>query len=239
MKAIEIKGLKKSFKGVYAVNGIDIEVEEGQLFALLGENGAGKTTTVKMLCGLTKKTEGEIKIFGLDAETEREKINAILNLSPQETAVANNLSVKENLEFISSLYGAGKEEAKNKAQTIIEELGLTEVKDRKAKKLSGGMQRRLSIAMAIITEPKLLFLDEPTLGLDVRARRELWSLIRALKGKTTVVLTTHYMEEAESLADYVAVMEKGLIKERGTVKELLDKTGTAKLEDAFMKIVEA
>lgn len=239
-EAIELRNLQKHFGTKKAVDGISLTIHEGELFSLLGVNGAGKTTTIRMLTGLSKPTGGQALVMGMDVEKELQEIKQIINLSPQETAVAPNLTVRENLEFIEGIY-AGKKDKKasqEKVNRIIEEFHLEEVADRKAKLLSGGWQRRLSIAMAMITDPKIVFLDEPTLGLDVLARRELWSFVETLKGKITVILTTHYMEEAEALADRIAVMVDGRIQALGSVEELKHETGTANLEEAFIKIAE-
>ena len=236
--AIVIKKLKKEYGSKTAVNNISLSIEEGKIFSLLGVNGAGKTTTIRVLTGLSRPTEGDIRIFDKDLKTELKEIKKISNLSPQETAIAPNLTVKENLEFIAEIYGCAKNQVKEKVRQSIEAFSLQEVENSKAKTLSGGWQRRLSIAMALVTEPKLLFLDEPTLGLDVLARRELWRIIERLRGKVTIVLTTHYMEEAESLSDGIAIMVNGNIMAQGSVDELKQKTGKDSLEDAFIAIAE-
>lgn len=237
MNAIETFGFTKKFKDVTAVDGVTFSVKEGEFFSLLGENGAGKSTLIKMLCGLTLPTSGKASVFGNDAVTERNKLRDIIGISPQETAVANNLTVKENLLLIAALYGK-KTEGKDSAEMLIEELKLGEVINKRAKTLSGGMQRRLSLAMTLVTSPKIIFLDEPTLGLDVRARMDLWETVKRLKGRTTVMLTTHYMEEAEELSDRVAVISKGKIKKIGSVFELKNMTSESTLEKAYLKITE-
>ena len=234
MFAIETNNLTKKFKEKTAVHGINLQIKEGELFALLGMNGAGKTTTIKMLSTLILPTDGEIKIEGLDIIKDRQKIKEILNVSPQETAIAPNLSVKENLEFMAGVYQILNK--KEKINELIKMFKLEEVLNQKAKTLSGGWQRKVSIAIALINEPKILFLDEPTLGLDVIARKELWSVIEKLKGKITIILTTHYMEEAESLSDRVGIMAKGNLVDVGTSEELIKRTGVTKFEDAFVKI---
>ena len=234
MFAIETKNLTKKFKEKTAVNGIELKINEGELFALLGTNGAGKTTTIKMLSTLILPTEGEAKVNGLDIIKDRQKIKEILNVSPQETAIAPNLSVKENLEFMAGVYQIPNKEAK--IDELVKLFKLEEVLKQKAKTLSGGWQRKVSIAIALINNPKVLFLDEPTLGLDVIARKELWKVIENLKGKITVILTTHYMEEAESLSDRIGIMAKGDLIDIGTAKELIKKAGTKNFEDAFVKI---
>ncbi|MFA7673861.1 MAG: ABC transporter ATP-binding protein [Clostridia bacterium] len=236
MHAIEIKELTKKYKGKSAVSKLDLSIEQGELFALLGVNGAGKTTTIKMLSGLSKPTSGHINILGKDLEANLQYIKKKMNVSPQETAVAANLTARENLELIAKIYGSDAKEAKEKADRMLSSLSLKEVEKSKSKTLSGGMQRRLSIAMALISDPEILYLDEPTLGLDVLARRELWRFIEKLKGKMTIILTTHYMEEAESLSDRIGIMAEGELKAVGTVKELMEQTGTDKFEDAFVSI---
>lgn len=238
-KAIEVKNLAKKYGTKEAVKGISFEVQDGEIYSLLGVNGAGKTTTIKMLCGLAKPTSGSASVYGHDVDAEIEEVKKIVNVSPQETSVAPKLTVKENLEFMAGIYGADKETQKQKTAEMIEMFGMEEVKNQKAKTLSGGWQRKLSIAMALITEPKLLFLDEPTLGLDVLARRDMWQAIEKMKGNLTIILTTHYMEEAENLSDHVAVMVDGKIRAQGTVEELKRKNDAESLEDAFVKIAEA
>ena len=234
MYSIEIKNLTKKFKNKIAVNNIDLKINEGELFALLGTNGAGKTTTIKMLSTLILPTSGEIKINGLDIEKNKQDIKEILNVSPQETAIAPNLSVKENLEFMAGVYGI--KNKKEKINELVKIFKLEEVLKQKAKTLSGGWQRKVSIVISLINDPKILFLDEPTLGLDVIARKELWNIIEKLKGKITIILTTHYMEEAESLSNRIGIMSHGKIVDVGTSEELIKKSGTKNFEDAFVKI---
>ena len=234
MTAIETKSLIKKYKDKIAVNGIDLEIKEGELFALLGVNGAGKTTTIKMLSGLILPTGGSITIDGKDMKKDVFKIKEILNVSPQETAIAPNLTVKENLDFMAGVY-----QIKNKNKKIkelVEQFKLDEVLNRKAKNLSGGWQRKVSIAISLINDPKILFLDEPTLGLDVIARKELWKIIEEMKGKKTIILTTHYMEEAESLSDRIGIMANGNLIDIGTSQELIKKTKAKNFEDAFVSI---
>ena len=234
MLSIETKNLTKKFKEKTVVNGIELRINEGELFALLGTNGAGKTTTIKMLSTLILPTDGEIKINGLDIIKDRQKIKEIINVSPQETAIAPNLSVKENLEFMAGVYQIPNKE--EKINELVKMFKLEEVLNQKAKTLSGGWQRKVSIAIALINEPKILFLDEPTLGLDVIERKELWNVIEKLKGKITIILTTHYMEEAERLSDIIGIMAKGNLVDVGTAKELIKRAGTKNFEDAFVKI---
>lgn len=238
MTAIKIVNLTKKYGNTTAVDKINLEIANGELFGLLGVNGAGKTTTIKMLSGLAVPTDGEAFVFDHSIKTELNEVKKLINISPQETAVAPNLTVKENLELIAQIYGISKADSIKKSQDIINSFELTEVMNKKAKTLSGGWQRRLSIAMAMITDPKAIFLDEPTLGLDVLARRELWGVIKSLKGKITIVLTTHYLEEVEALSDRIAVMVGGKIKALGTADELKESTGKNTLEDAFVEIAQ-
>ena len=238
MSAIKIEGLTKRYGDVVAVDGLSLSIEEGELFSLLGINGAGKTTTIKMLTCLTAPTAGEAYLLGKSILRDADAVKSLIAVSPQETAVASGLSVRENLDLMCGVQGLsrGVREAKIKEMSAM--LGLDAVLDRKAGKLSGGWQRRLSIAMALISEPKILFLDEPTLGLDVIARSELWDIIRALKGRVTIVLTTHYMEEAEALSDHVAIMRDGKLLICDTVREIKRTAGEESFEKAFVAIVK-
>ena len=237
-KAIVVTGLSKQYPDKTAVDNISFSVDKGSIFSLLGVNGAGKTTTIKMLCGLTRPTGGEAYVLSHNIHTELDEVKKLVNISPQDTSVASRLTVRENLEFIAGIYGADRKKQREKADEMIQYFHLQEVADRRAKVLSGGWQRKLSIAMALITEPQIIFLDEPTLGLDVLARRELWEVIRRMKEKITIILTTHYMEEAESLSDKVAVMVDGQIKAMGSVEELKEQTGADNLEEAFVRIAQ-
>ena len=234
--SIQAKGLTKLYGATRAVDGLTLEIAEGELFALLGINGAGKTTTIKMLSGLTQPTLGEALLLGDSMTKNPARAKAHNGISPQETAVARNLSVLENLAFMARVYGADAKTAAEKARETAEQLGLSEVGKAKAKTLSGGMQRRLSIGMALISNPKILFLDEPTLGLDVIARRELWAVVRRLKGRVTILLTTHYLEEVEALSDRVGIMANGKLTAIGTVQELMRETGAKSFEDAFIAL---
>jgi ABC-2 type transport system ATP-binding protein len=236
MFAIETKQLTKVYKERRAVDKLDIAIKEGETFALLGSNGAGKTTTIKMLCCLTPPTEGDALLLDDSIISKSQAVKQKLNISPQETAVAPALSVRENLELIAKIYGMKKIDAKSKAVELMDTFKLTDRADDKAKTLSGGLQRRLSIAMALISEPKIVFLDEPTLGLDVMARRELWKFIKSLKGKITVVLTTHYLEEAEELSDRIGIMHEGKLVALGTADELKKKADKENFEEAFLTL---
>jgi len=234
--AIQAIDLTKKYGAKTAVNALNLSVEQGELFSLLGVNGAGKTTTIKMLTCLSRPTSGDALLLGDSVVSAPGAVKEKTNVSPQETAVAPNLSVKENLELIAEIYGSDKRTARTKADEMLSDFGLTEVAGDRAKTLSGGMQRRLSIAMALISDPQILFLDEPTLGLDVLARRELWAAIEELKGRVTIVLTTHYMEEAEALSDRIGIMSEGELKAVGTSAQLMSETGTRTLEDAFVAL---
>ncbi len=234
---IKTTELTKCFGTKTAVDHLNLDIYEGEIYGLLGVNGAGKTTTIRMLTGLSAVTEGEAVVMGHSVTTDLQEVKKITNISPQETAVAGHLTVKENLAFIGKIYGLTKEQTQKNIESVFQTLHLDEVQNQKAKTLSGGWQRRLSIAMALITDPKIIFLDEPTLGLDVLSRRELWKIISALKGKVTIILTTHYLDEVEALCDRIAIMAKGKLMALGTAAELKQKTGKDKLEDAFVDIV--
>jgi ABC-2 type transport system ATP-binding protein len=236
MNAVELRSLTKLYGGRAAVDAVSLEIAQGEFFSLLGVNGAGKSTTIKMLSGVLRPDGGDALIMGASILTELQKVKSVINVSPQETAVAPNLSVRENLELISGIYGSGRQAAKDAAEEIMGQFGLEKVREQKAGTLSGGWQRRLSIAMALITGPEVLFLDEPTLGLDVLARRELWKEIGALRGSVTVVLTTHYLEEAEALSDRIAIMSEGRIRALGTAGELKKLAGKENFEDAFVAL---
>ena len=238
MNAIEIQGLCKRYRDVVAVDGLSLSVAEGELFALLGVNGAGKTTTIKMLCCLSEPSDGDAFLHGKSIRTEAKAIKSIIAVSPQETAIASALSVRENLALMYGVHGFSKEKGEARIRELTDLLGLRDVLSRRAGKLSGGYQRRLSIAMALISEPKILFLDEPTLGLDVLARSDLWDLIRALKGTVTIVLTTHYMEEAEALSDRIAIMKDGRLLIADTAENIKAAAGTDRFEEAFIRIVK-
>ena len=238
MQAIKTTALTKQYNDLTAVNQLNLEIAQGELFSLLGVNGAGKTTTIKMLSGLTKPTGGDALVGGYSIIAQSGQVKRLIGVSPQETAVAPNLTVKENLELICGIHGFSKEKTKAKIQELTAQFALDCVLRRKAGKLSGGWQRRVSIVMALISEPQILFLDEPTLGLDVLARHELWDVIRSLKGRITIILTTHYMEEAEALSDRIGIMKDGLLLAAGTAEELKKQTKTDDFEAAFVSIVK-
>lgn len=238
MLAIETEGLTKKYKSKTVVNALNLAVKEGELFALLGVNGAGKTTTIRMLTCLAKPSDGKCAICGHDCVSDSVAVKSLVGISPQDTAIAENLTVVENLRLMCGIYGFSPDKAKSRINEMIELFNMQDVEDSRAKTLSGGWKRKLSIALALISEPKVLFLDEPTLGLDVIARRELWKVIRELKSRVTIVLTTHYMEEAENLADRIAVMINGHLTALGTLHELEKLTGENGLENVFVKITD-
>lgn len=231
---IKIENLYKSFGKVEAVKNLSLTIKGGTTFALLGLNGAGKTTTINILCTTLKKDSGKVNILGYDLDKNEKEIKELLNLSPQETAVAQNLTVEENLNLIAGLYAI--ENAKERVEKTIERFSLTSKKTALAKTLSGGQKRRLSLAMSVITNPKLLILDEPTLGLDIKSRKELWKIINELKGETTILLTTHYLEEAVSLADEIGLMRQGELVAKGSEKEIVESSGKADFESAFLAL---
>lgn len=238
MYAIQTENLTKKYKDITAVDGLCLQVVQGELFSLLGVNGAGKTTTIKMLSCLTQPTSGDAFLLGKSICTDTAAVKSMIAVSPQETAIAPGLSVRENLELMCGVHGFTKEERNIKIAEITQLLGLEAMLQKKAGKLSGGWQRRLSIAMALISEPEILFLDEPTLGLDVLARSDLWELIRNIKGKVTIILTTHYMEEAEALSDRIAIMKDGKLLFCGTAGQIKERANTEDFEQAFVRIVK-
>ena len=236
MNIITIDNVCKNYKAKKALDNVSLSIKQGELFGLLGVNGAGKTTLIKILCGLTRKTSGTITINNFNLDKEIDKIKEIIDISPQETSVANNLTVKENLEFFANIYNNNDS---NTINEIVDIFNLNEVLNQRAKTLSGGYKRRLSIAIALISKPKILFLDEPTLGLDVFARRELWNIIKKLQKNITIILTSHYLEEIENLCDRVEVLSNGKLLKTGTIEEIKQITHTQNFEDAFIKLVEA
>ncbi len=236
--AIKINNLTKKYKNLTAVDNLNLEICQGELFSLLGTNGAGKTTTIKMLSCLTNVTSGDAYVLGNSIVNNPYEVKKIIGISPQETAIAPNLTVLENLRLMCGIYNFSKQKTLEKIQQLTNDFSLSEVLNKTSSKLSGGYKRRLSLAMALIGEPKILFLDEPTLGLDVISRSELWDTINSLKGKITIILTTHYMEEAENLSNRVGIMDKGKLLKVGTVEEIVNSVGAKNLENAFIKIVK-
>ena len=235
---IRTAGLTKKYGSSTAVDGLDLSIQEGELFSLLGVNGAGKTTTIRMLACLSAPSAGEAFVGGYSCTAQAEEVKRLIGISPQDTAVAGRLTVRENLRFMASLYTPERAEAERRCGEMLEMFRFEENADRQARTLSGGWQRKLSIAMALIGEPKVLFLDEPTLGLDVLARRELWSVIRRLKENRTIILTTHYMEEAEALSDRIAILQRGRMEICGTLAEIEEAAGVSGLENAFIALAE-
>ena len=238
MNAIETRKLTKRYGTLVALDALDLAVAQGEMLALLGVNGAGKSTAIKLLSCLTSPDGGEAYLGGYSIGTDAQRIKEIIGVSPQETAIAKKLSVRENLELMCGVHGFSKDKRAEKIRELTALLGLENVIARKAGKLSGGWQRRLSIAMALISEPKILFLDEPTLGLDVIARSDLWDVIRALKGKVTIILTTHYMEEAEALSDRIGIMKDGKLLLCDTAENIKAAAGVDDFEQAFIRIVK-
>ena len=238
MPAIKTTGLVKRYKNITAVDRLTLEIAQGELFCLLGVNGAGKTTAIKLLTCLTKPSGGDALVGGYSILRQPEQVKGLIGVSPQETAVAPNLSVKENLQLMGGIYGFSKEKTQQKVAELSGQFSLAEVLHRKAGKLSGGWQRRVSIAMALVGEPQILFLDEPTLGLDVLARHDLWQTIQGLKGRVTVLLTTHYMEEAEALSDRIGILKNGRLLAAGTAQQLKNRAGTDNFEAAFVSLVK-
>lgn len=232
MEAIITSGLTKRYGSLTAVDGLDLRVEQGELFALLGVNGAGKSTTIRMLSTLSRPTSGEAWLMGHSIQGDKAAVRRCISSAPQQTAVARNLTVRENLELMAGIYGQNPD----RILQILKDFSLEPLARQKAKTLSGGWQRRLSLAMALVSQPEVLFLDEPTLGLDVLARRELWAHIQQLKGQTTIILTTHYLEEAEALADRIGILVHGRLRAVGTAAELMEKSGTQRFEDAFVAL---
>lgn len=238
MYALETVDLTKKYGDLTAVDQLNIRVPKGELFSLLGVNGAGKTTTIKMLSCLTRPTSGDAYLHGKSICKNPGAVKGMIAVSPQETAIAPGLSVYENLELICGIYGFSKEKQAQQIKELSALLALDSVAGKKAGKLSGGWQRRLSIAMALVSEPEILFLDEPTLGLDVLSRSELWDLIRSLKGKVTIILTTHYMEEAEMLSDHIAIMKDGKLLLCDTSENIKKIAKTDSFQEAFVRIVK-
>lgn len=238
MIAIEVKNVTKTYGDNKVLNDVSLIVKKGEVFSLLGVNGAGKSTLIKILSGLEKLTSGQAFIYGYDVIKETDRVKHYIAVSPQETAIAPNLTVYENLELMAGMYNFSKKERAQKVTEVIDIFSLTPLQKQRSKTLSGGWKRRLSIAMALISEPDILFLDEPTLGLDILARRELWNLVKGLKGNITIILTTHYLEEAESLSDRICILKQGELKALGTAEELIAQTSTLSFEEAFVSLVE-
>lgn len=231
---LEIKNLKKSYGKLVAVDNVSLKVNKGEIFALLGFNAAGKTTLIKCACSLLTQDEGEILYNGKNLKEYKTEIKSFIGVSPQESAFAKNLKVIENFVLISQLYGLEKSKAKEISTKLIDLIGLKSKANTLASKLSGGQKRRLSLGLALVNNPQVLFLDEPTLGLDISARNKLWELIKSFKGEKTIILTTHYLEEITALADRIGIMKKGKLVAVGTLEEILNLTKKNTLEEAFL-----
>lgn len=224
MNAVQTFKLTKQFDSLVAVNAVDLEIKKGELFSFLGPNGAGKTTTIRMLCCLLKPTRGSASILGYDVVKTPFAVKRLIGVSPQETILSERLNCWENLSLIGKVHGLSSSQVRRRSQELLETMGLMERAKDQVRKFSGGMKRRLSIAMALISDPQVLFLDEPTLGLDPQARRAIWDYIAEFKGKKTILLTTHYMEEADVLSDRIGIIDEGKVVALGTPQEL--KTNT-------------
>lgn len=236
MNGIELRGLEKSYGSRAALRGLDLRIEEGATYALLGPNGAGKTTTIGILSCLLRADRGEALVLGRDAAREPREVKRLVGVSPQRTAVARRLGARENLLLVAGAYGLDRATARRRADELLESLGLADRAEERADSLSGGMERRLSIAMALVADPPVLFLDEPTLGLDPDARRELWDLLLGYAGRKTILLTTHYLEEAERLASVIGILVKGELRIEGVAAELKAASGGS-LEDTYLDLV--
>lgn len=234
---ITIEHLVKKYQDVYAVNDLCLQVKKGELFGVLGPNGAGKTTTINILCGLLKPTSGFAQVCGYDAQKEAAKVKEIIGLCPQETAIYPYLTGAENIDLFGNLHGMNKRALKERRGQILEKMGLAEEAKKKAGKYSGGMKRRLSLSLALIHDPKIAFLDEPTVAMDPQSRHAVWDFIRELKqqGKT-IILTTHYMEEAEELCDRIGIIDQGKLIALGAPNELSKQHETRNLEEVFIKL---
>jgi len=235
--AIVIENLTKKFEDVTAVDGLSLVVDKGELFGLLGPNGAGKTTTINILCGLLEPTTGSVKVGGHDAQKEPNMIKELIGVSPQETAVYPQLTGRENIELFANLHTMPKEKLKRNVDELLQRLSLRDHAKRKAGKYSGGMMRRINIAMALVHDPEIAFLDEPTVGMDPQSRRAVWDFIRELrKQNKTVLLTTHYMEEAEELCDRIGIIDNGKLISLGTPQGLNEQFKVKNLEEVFLQL---
>ena len=238
MEAIQTIQLTKHYGQQVALDHLDLEIHPGEIFGLLGINGAGKTTLLKLLSCLTQPSEGQALVGGYRITDQSRQIKGLIGVSPQETAIAPNLTVEENLAFLCGIYGFSKEQQQARIQHLTQQFDLQSILKKKAGKLSGGWQRRLSIAMALVSQPAILFLDEPTLGLDVIARQKLWDTIRSLQGQATIILTTHYLEEAQALSHRIGILKQGKLLALGTPQQIIDQTGAANFQDAFIALAK-
>ena len=235
--AIGIEHLTKKYEDVTAVEDLSLQIEKGELFGLLGPNGAGKTTIINILCGLIKPTSGTAKVGHFDVQKETYQVRELIGVCPQETAVYPYLTGAENVELFGNLHIMTNETIETRRNMLLEKLGLTQEAKRKAEKYSGGMRRRLSLALALIHNPQVAFLDEPTVALDPQSRHAVWDFIRELKKENkTIILTTHYMEEAEALCDRVGIIDHGKLLALGPPKDLVLKAGVTNLEEVFINL---
>ena len=235
--AIVIENLVKKFEDVTAVDGVSLQVAKGELFGLLGPNGAGKTTTINILCGLVKPTNGSAKVGGYDVQKEPAKVKELIGVCPQETAIYPYLTGAENVELFGNLHAMNKETVKKRRDMMLEKMGLTQDAKRKAEKYSSGMKRRLSLILALIHDPQIAFLDEPTVAMDPQSRHAVWDFIKELKKEDkTIILTTHYMEEAEELCDRVGIIDHGKLIALGSPEDLISKNKVKNLEEVFIKL---
>ena len=234
---LSIDGLTKDYSDVRAVDGLTLAIHEAEVFGLLGPNGSGKTTTINCITGLLKPTKGRVRIGGFDVQTDGQKARALLGVSPQETAVYTTLTGRENVQLFGALYSVPKKLVNARVDQVMEKVGLMEDAGRRVGKYSGGMKRRVSIAMALVTDPKIVLLDEPTVGMDPQSRRAVWDFILELRDKgKTIILTTHYMEEAEELCDRVGIIDHGKLIALGSPSDLKAKYGARDLEDVFIQL---
>lgn len=235
--AITIENLKKSFGDVHAVNGLNLEIKEGELFGLLGPNGAGKTTVINIMVGLLEPSGGSVNVGGFDVTKHPKKVHEKIGMCPQEMAVFPYLTGRENVEFYGGLHAMPKQKLKMSADELLAKVNLSEDADRKVREYSGGMKRRISLISALVFDPTIAFLDEPTVGLDPTSRRAVWDFIKGLKTKNkTIILTTHYMEEAEYLCDRIGIIDKGKLIALGTPTDLMKKNNVKNLEEVFLKL---
>lgn len=235
--AIAVDGLTKDYGDVRAVDGLSMSIPEAQVFGLLGPNGSGKTTTINCITGLLKPTKGTVRVGGFDVQTQMGEARKVMGVSPQETAIYQYLTGRENVELFGELYSVPGEILGPRVDYVMEKVGLMDDSGRRVSKYSGGMKRRVSIAMALVTDPKIVLLDEPTVAMDPQARRSVWDFIAELRdGGKAVVLTTHYMEEAEELCDQVGIIDHGRLIAQGSPGELKTKYGARDLEDVFIQL---
>ena len=235
--AIITEELTKKYEDITAVDNLNLQIKKGELFGLLGPNVAGKTTTISILCGLIKQTSGTAKIFGFDVQKDIQKVKELIGVCIQETAIYPYLSGAENLELFGKLYGMDKKTINERSNMLLTKMGLKEDAKRITAKYSGGMKRRLSLSLALIHDPQIAFLDEPTVAMDPQSRHAVWGFIKEQKARSkTIILTTHYMEEAEELCDRVGIIDHGRLITLGTPAELIARNNVKNLEDVFIQL---